>query len=365
MKHTIRITRTFLIPVLVLTIYGPYALARDHEAGSMTSSMHYKRSQAETAKTPDTGKVLVTRGNQDNAHELNAPDGVSEQAVQEALLYYPLQIGDEWQYHYLYFDTQAGDSGYVNVNVTGDTLMSNHHRYQILKYHYFKQIDSQGTLKSDTVKYYYERVDSSTANVYRKSYSGEVLRDSLMIQKGDSIGNGFESTTCYDTTSWKVFGSIRQVKLMRWWTGIMESRSYSMVKGIGITRNFYNAGTTNGDLDTLIYAKINGKEYGHFVDTSIQKTPSSNLPSSLKLYQNYPNPFNPTTTITYQLPKPGYVRITIYNSLGQKIATLVNEEETRGMHWVTFSSHGLSSGVYFYRIAVGKQIQTSKMLIVK
>jgi len=294
------------------------------------------------------------------------PYAVTQKDLQDALSYYPLKIGDRWQYRYVYFDTPAGDSGYVNVKVTGDTLMSNNHRYQILRYHYFKQIDSLGTLTSDTIKYYYDRVDSSNDYIYRrKTYSNEILRANLLLQEGDTTRTRHETTTCYDTTSWKVFGSIRQVKLMRWWTGIMESRSYSMVKGIGITRNFYNAGTTNGDLDTLIYAKINGKEYGHFVDTSIQKTPTSSLPSVIKLYKNYPNPFNPTTTITYLIPEPSHVSISVYNVLGRKIATLVNEKEAAGHHSIKFHANALSSGVYFYRIAVGKQVQTRKMLLLK
>ena len=291
----------------------------------------------------------------------------AQQTVQQALSYYPLQVGNKWQYHYLYYETIAGDSGYVNVTVTGDTLMNNHHWYQILKHHYFQQVDSLGNLKSTDVKFSYERVDSATANVYKKTYSGEKLQDSLMMRKGETLNiiPGLEMTTCYDTTSWRVFGGIQHVKLMHWFNGIFQSRYYSLVKGIGITRNYYNAEDTNGDLDTLVYAKINGKEYGTFVDTPINETFLSSHPSSFRLYQNYPNPFNPTTIIRYKLTHSGPVRLAVYNVTGQKVSMLVDTRQTAGVHQAIFNASQLASGVYFYRLQAGDKVLVKKMLVIK
>lgn len=89
------------------------------------------------------------------------------------------------------------------------------------------------------------------------------------------------------------------------------------------------------------------------------------LPSQLALDQNYPNPFNPTTTIRYALPEAGNVRLDVFNVLGQRVATLINGEQTAGFHSLQFDGSRLSSGVYLYRLQSGNQVITRKMLLVK
>jgi hypothetical protein len=83
------------------------------------------------------------------------------------------------------------------------------------------------------------------------------------------------------------------------------------------------------------------------------------------LGDNYPNPFNPTTTIEYSLASAGFVELSVYNTLGQKIATLVNERNSAGHHQVTFDASALASGVYFYEIIAKDFNQVKKMLLVK
>ena len=94
------------------------------------------------------------------------------------------------------------------------------------------------------------------------------------------------------------------------------------------------------------------------------------VPTKFKLSQNYPNPFNPTTQISYQIPEDGKVSIEIFNILGQKIKTLVDENQIVGSHiavWDSKSDNGeqLSSGIYFYRIVTAKNTQTKKMILLK
>jgi len=88
-------------------------------------------------------------------------------------------------------------------------------------------------------------------------------------------------------------------------------------------------------------------------------------PSSFELYQNYPNPFNPTTNIKFNLDESGFITLNVYNVLGQKVATLVNEELTLGAHQVSFDASSLSSGVYFYKLESGKQTNVKKMMLLK
>lgn len=94
------------------------------------------------------------------------------------------------------------------------------------------------------------------------------------------------------------------------------------------------------------------------------------VPSTFALAQNYPNPFNPTTTIEFSLAKREMVMIEIFNTLGQKVRTLLNESKGAGSHsieWTGTDDAGdpVSTGVYLYRVTAGDMAQTKKMLLVK
>ena len=91
----------------------------------------------------------------------------------------------------------------------------------------------------------------------------------------------------------------------------------------------------------------------------------STLPVSFKIEQNYPNPFNAGTRIKYRLPKSQLVRLSIYNSAGQLITTLVNQYQTAGYHSVNWDANNISSGVYFYRIKTEKQSAIKKCVLIK
>ncbi|MBN2226148.1 MAG: T9SS type A sorting domain-containing protein [candidate division Zixibacteria bacterium] len=89
------------------------------------------------------------------------------------------------------------------------------------------------------------------------------------------------------------------------------------------------------------------------------------LPRSSQVYQNYPNPFNPSTVISYSLAERCDVRITIINTRGQKVQTLVHERQAPGRHQVAFNGSDLGSGVYFYTVAAGTELHTGKMVLLK
>ncbi|RKY95560.1 MAG: hypothetical protein DRQ13_06930 [Ignavibacteriae bacterium] len=108
--------------------------------------------------------------------------------------------------------------------------------------------------------------------------------------------------------------------------------------------------------------------------------PDPIVASSFKLEQNYPNPFNPSTTISWQLPVDAFVSLKVYDVLGNKVATLVNEEKPAGNYEVEFDASNLSSGTYFYKLEAidpsaslpaGRQgsgqgfVETRKMILLK
>ncbi len=97
---------------------------------------------------------------------------------------------------------------------------------------------------------------------------------------------------------------------------------------------------------------------------------NAELPTEFALAQNYPNPFNPTTTISFSLPTPGAVSLEVFNVLGQKVTTLVDGDMAAGIHSIEWDGKnsagvGVSSGVYFYRIATDNFVDTKKMMMLK
>jgi hypothetical protein len=99
--------------------------------------------------------------------------------------------------------------------------------------------------------------------------------------------------------------------------------------------------------------------------TDVEVLDDKTLPKVFKLYQNYPNPFNPSTTIQFALPKESFTKLEIFNSLGEKVTTLVSETLPSGLYEYKWDADKYSSGVYFYRIISDNFVQTKKLLLIK
>jgi hypothetical protein len=156
----------------------------------------------------------------------------------------------------------------------------------------------------------------------------------------------------------------------------------------GTSWTLVNNGLPKNSYDTTTYASVNtlavsGTNLFAGTDKGVWRRPlsemilnveqsSSLLPDRFSLSQNYPNPFNPSTTLRYDVPERSNVRLSIFNTLGQKISEIVNETKDAGYYEHSFNASQLSSGIYFYRIeAVSEQnsgktfVSTKKMVLMK
>jgi hypothetical protein len=96
-----------------------------------------------------------------------------------------------------------------------------------------------------------------------------------------------------------------------------------------------------------------------------EQSNAGEFPEVFSLNQNYPNPFNPSTTIRYELPQRSHVTLSVFNALGQKVATLVEGEMEAGSHEVRFDAAHLASGVYVYRLVAGAHVQARKLSLLR
>jgi len=130
-----------------------------------------------------------------------------------------------------------------------------------------------------------------------------------------------------------------------------ESRSYSYTDR-NLTEGKYNYRLKQIDFDGSF-------KYSNVVEVKV------NIPLKYSLEQNYPNPFNPATKIEYSVAEDGIVKLTVYNTLGQKVADLVNNEVKAGNYEVNFDASKLSSGVYYYKIEMNGFVSVKKMMLLR
>jgi photosystem II stability/assembly factor-like uncharacterized protein len=131
----------------------------------------------------------------------------------------------------------------------------------------------------------------------------------------------------------------------------------------------------NNDLVSVCFVdQLNGwaiGEYGIVVKTTnggvsfIDEEEIGGIPNDYSLSQNYPNPFNPSTIIKYSVPNVSWVTIKVYDTIGNEIETLINEEKASGTYKLTWYAESLPAGVYFYSFQAGAFVEAKKMVLLK
>ncbi len=208
-----------------------------------------------------------------------------------------------------------------------------------------------------------------------KSGLNKITRDTLMIHYSD-----------IDTVSWDWLGgysieAIRKV-LVNSQGNIYQDPLFNEPQQNDYTLQFDSPCIDSGDPydDYSMEPQSNGGRinmgvYGGTIKAAITGIATHMDDTALNTYrleQNYPNPFNPRTTINYELPArsaggqfTNYVELSIYNLLGQKVATLVNEKQQAGSYKVEWNAYKFAAGVYYYRLKAGTYQQVRKMVLLK
>lgn len=146
--------------------------------------------------------------------------------------------------------------------------------------------------------------------------------------------------------------------------GAFEKAGFVKGKGTATEINSYSFTESKLQNGTYVY-RLKQIDFDGTANYSKEIYLDINVPIEYSLEQNYPNPFNPETIIKYSIPVDGLVNISVYNTLGEKIAVLVNEVTKAGNHEINFNASRFASGVYFYRLESGKYISIKKMMLLK
>jgi hypothetical protein len=139
----------------------------------------------------------------------------------------------------------------------------------------------------------------------------------------------------------------------------------------GDPRWYYNQ--SNPDLATPVHVEMPSDHSGidFNLPTAVEDEGEiAQRPSEFELYQNYPNPFNPETQIEYALKKTGHVTLYIYNILGEKVKTLLEQDQPAGFYQINWdgkndNGKSVSSGLYLYKLEVNGFSETKTMLLLK
>lgn len=147
--------------------------------------------------------------------------------------------------------------------------------------------------------------------------------------------------------------------------GVADSESIDVLWNVRASDGENTVISADGvDFDTRVFSDV----YRPLTLTRGEATSGERFtePVQFELNQNFPNPFNPTTTIKFSLPNAADVKLEVYNMIGQRVATLINNQNyTAGTHDVSFDASNLASGVYFYRIQAGSFTQQRSMTLIK
>ena len=269
-----------------------------------------------------------------------------------------------------YFDWYADPSGTVTVSVTYDGGVTSTPIYS--------QVDATGNVGPTLISGTFTTPASGSQNTQ------------IEIK---FVGNSFNNDNIYwdnlilgyivpvELTSFTATSENDEVHLK--WTTATETNNqgFEILRSAENDKEWQNAGyiagfgtTTEPKSYSFVDSKLDAGNYTYRLkqidfDGTVTYSEEVNveveIPLVYSLEQNYPNPFNPSTTIKYSLSDDGFVRLAVYNLLGEEVTTLVNTEQKAGRYEVVFDASKLSSGVYMYRLESNNFLSIKKMILIK
>lgn len=252
---------------------------------------------------------------------------------------FPLHIGDRW----IYWEYPTY---YSEFKIENDTVMSNGKLYYDLSSSFYRQ-------KGDSV-FRYDPFLSDEYLIF--DFSAEVGDTITNLEYGENdtlqiiLTYKFENGEYLGVNGTYFTFFINQTQL------IDDEISLSVFDSLGIIKR--NSTWINESLNGAV---IDGVVYGNVTSVEDDDIEFNNF----NLMQNFPNPFNPITTINYSLDINSFVRMDIYNILGEKVETLVNEFQNSGNYKVNFNANYLPSGIYFYKLVSNNRVLVNKMSLIK
>lgn len=291
----------------------------------------------------------------------------------------------------------AAAPAYVGLTMTGAKHPNNTSKADYLN-HYWTLVASGVTSPVYNADFYYAAGDvtGNKANINGLRYSagkwyslGKIdtvnskFSAANVTEFGDFTGGELEVIPV-ELAAFTASANGRYVTLK--WSTATETNNKGFeiqrkVKDTFETISFINGAGTSSALHNYSYTDNSGAVNSKVLvyrlkqidlDGSVSYSPEASVeltaPSSFNLLQNYPNPFNPSTIISYQLPVDEHITLSVFNSLGQEVAQLVNETKSAGTYDVTFDASKLSSGIYYAVLKIGRQnelVKTIKMSLIK
>ena len=182
----------------------------------------------------------------------------------------------------------------------------------------------------------------------------------------ENVSNGVASAAvAYGTWHWqKIVVDGQNISVTAWADGepMPDTATYSY-EPLTTTEapSFILEGVTDDDSSSV---QIDELWYNE-TPTGLGISDEAPIASRYELGQNYPNPFNPTTHIRFNIPETANAKLTVFNVMGEEVATLVNGVMQAGGHTVSWNAASMPTGVYFYQLESGNFSQTKKLLLVK